>query len=110
MHDDPHATDDPPIRPPLEDVLDLHTFQPRDLAPLLDDYLCACVRAGIPAVRIVHGKGRGILRRRVQQLLRRHPRVVAFQPAPPEAGGWGATLVRLRPATEGDLAVDCPEA
>jgi DNA-nicking Smr family endonuclease len=96
--------------PPLEDVLDLHTFQPRELPSLLDDYLCACTRAGMTTVRIVHGKGRGILRARVQHLLQGHPRVAAFGAAPPEAGGWGATLVQLRPPRDGDLDVDCPEA
>jgi DNA-nicking Smr family endonuclease len=112
MPDDPTALGpfNPPLQPPLEDVLDLHTFQPRELPLLLDDYLCACARTGMTAVRIVHGKGRGVLRARVHRLLHGHPRVAAFETAPPEAGGWGATLVWLRPTRDGDFGVDCPEA
>ena len=80
---------------PITDVLDLHTFQPRDVPDLLDDYFEACLEKGILRVRIVHGKGRGILRERVHHILRRHRLVDGFEAAPPEAGGWGATLVRL---------------
>lgn len=85
-----------PIVVPIEDVLDLHTFHPRELPDLLDDYLEACAAKGFAQVRIVHGKGHGVLKRRVRSLLERHPRVAACGDAPPEAGGWGATLVHLR--------------
>ena len=85
-----------PVRIPIEDTLDLHTFRPADIADLLDDYFTECLAAGITSVRIVHGKGRGVLRERVTGLLRRSPHVNSFKPAPPEAGGWGATLVELK--------------
>ncbi len=85
------------IRMPIDGVLDLHTFQPSELPDLLGDYLEACRAEGIREVRIIHGKGSGILRRRVHALLKRRPEVENFRTAPPEAGGWGATLVTLKP-------------
>jgi len=81
---------------PIEDILDLHTFKPKDIPDLLVDYFEACINEGIYSVRIVHGKGRGILKKRVQGLLKKNLMVKSFQDAPPEAGGWGATLVELK--------------
>ena len=81
---------------PIEDILDLHTFRPKDLPDLLVDYFEVCIDHGIYSVRIVHGKGRGILKKRVQELLKKNSMVKTFQDAPPEAGGWGATLVELK--------------
>jgi DNA-nicking Smr family endonuclease len=83
-------------RLPVDGVLDLHTFHPSDAADLVADYLDACAEAGLPDVRIVHGKGTGALRRTVEAALRRHPLVVSFRTAGEDAGGWGATLVSLR--------------
>ena len=85
-----------PVNLPIEDVLDLHTFQPRELPELLEDYFSECIKAGIYSVRIIHGKGKGIQKKRVRALLRRNPMVRSFQDAPPEAGGWGATVVELK--------------
>jgi dsDNA-specific endonuclease/ATPase MutS2 len=85
-----------PIRIPIEDAIDLHTFRPAEIAALIEDYIDACIRAGFTAVRIIHGKGTGRQKARVQELLRRHPQVLAFTDAPPEAGGWGATIVTLK--------------
>lgn len=85
-----------PVNMPIEDILDLHTFQPKDIPDLLVDYFEACIDADIYSVRIVHGKGRGILKKRVQELLKQNQMVESFQNAPPEAGGWGATLVELK--------------
>ena len=81
---------------PIEDILDLHTFNPREVPDLLVEYFSACMDADIYSVRIVHGKGRGILKKRVQALLKKNPQVKSFKNAPPEAGGWGATLVELK--------------
>ena len=86
-----------PVEFPITDILDLHTFHPRDVPDLLDDYFEACLERRILSVRVIHGKGQGILRRRVEAILARHALVAGFRPAPPEAGGWGATLVELRP-------------
>jgi len=85
-----------PLRLPIEDVLDLHTFSPRDVPELLEDYFDECLKAGIFSVRLIHGKGSGILKKRVHALLKRSPLVAAFKDAPPDAGGWGATLVALQ--------------
>jgi DNA-nicking Smr family endonuclease len=84
------------IRVPIEDVLDLHAFVPKEIPDLLETYLDACVKEGIYSVRVIHGKGQGILKRRVEAVLEKNPLVVAVSPAPPDAGGWGALLVELR--------------
>ena len=85
-----------PVIMPIEDVLDLHTFKPKDVPDLLSDYFSACIDADILSVRIVHGKGKGILKNRVQEILKKNPMVASFKDAPSEAGGWGATLVKLK--------------
>lgn len=85
-----------PMAIPINGVLDLHTFSPKELPELLTDYLEACQEAGILDVRIIHGKGKGILRDRVRSLLDKNPLVESRSEAPLDAGGWGATLVRLR--------------
>ena len=90
-----------PIRIPIEDVLDLHTFQPRDIPDLLDQYFSECLKAGIRSVRVIHGKGKGIQKRQVHRILKQHKLVRSFSEAPLEAGGWGATLVELRPLPSG---------
>ena len=84
-----------PVKLAIEDVLDLHTFRPKDIPDLLNDYFTECIKAGIYSVRIIHGKGKGIQKRRVREILERSSMVTAFMDAPPEAGGWGATLVEL---------------
>ena len=85
-----------PVKLPIADILDLHTFNPRELSDLLDDYFRACVEVQIYSVRLIHGKGKGILRSRVLGILSQHPLVHSYKPAPPEAGGWGAMLVDLQ--------------
>ncbi len=85
-----------PVKIDIEDVLDLHTFKSSDVSDLLKDYIFECIKAGIFSMRIIHGKGRGIQKKRVQKLLENNPKVESFQDAPPEAGGWGATLVNLK--------------
>ena len=86
-----------PIQIPIEDVLDLHTFRPQDIADLIENYFDECIKAGIFSVRVIHGKGKGIQKRQVQRILQNNPAVKSFKDAPPEAGGWGATLVQLKP-------------
>ncbi|MGD9875485.1 Smr/MutS family protein [Desulfococcus sp.] len=84
------------ISMPIEDVLDLHTFQPKEVFNLLEDYFEACIQNGIFSVRIIHGKGRGILRQRVRSILERHPMVEWYGDAALDSGGWGATRVKLK--------------
>ena len=85
-----------PVILPIEDVLDLHHFRPGDISGLIQDYVAACREKGLYSVRIIHGKGKGIQKSRVRALLEKNPDVVNFQDAPMDAGGWGATLVRIR--------------
>jgi DNA-nicking Smr family endonuclease len=91
---------DEPVKIPITDELDLHHFQPREYPELLQDYLKECLKAGIVEVRIVHGKGTGFQRRRVREILSDMPMVAAFRDAPPQSGGWGATIAILKPAPD----------
>ena len=86
-----------PIRIPIEDVLDLHSVSPKDLRPVVEEYLSEAHRLGFTAVRIIHGRGIGVQRETVRKILERTPFVVSFSDAPAEAGGWGATIATLRP-------------
>jgi dsDNA-specific endonuclease/ATPase MutS2 len=86
-----------PIELPIEDVLDLHPFAPRDLRDVVGSYLEAALEAGFAEVRLIHGRGIGVQREIVRSLLSSHPAVEEFRDAPPTRGGWGATVVRLRP-------------
>jgi DNA-nicking Smr family endonuclease len=88
--------DDEPVRIPIEDSLDLHAFAPRDVRSVVEDYLEEARARGFTEVRLIHGRGIGAQRAAVRALLTRHPLVADFVDAPPERGGWGATLVRLR--------------
>lgn len=89
---------DEPIQLPIDGVLDLHTFRPSEVKELVTDYLEACLVKGIFRVRIIHGKGIGNLRRTVHALLSKHPDVLSYTLANEHFGGWGATIVQLRPA------------
>jgi len=87
---------DQPVELPITDVLDLHSFRPPEVPDVVRDYLDAAWEKGFRALRIIHGKGIGVQRQTVRTLLERDARVEAFGDAPGEAGGWGATWVRLR--------------
>ncbi len=84
---------------PVGDSLDLHAFAPRDIPDVVRDYLEECVRSGLSEVRLIHGRGTGTQRAIVRSILKDHPLVQAFADAPPERGGWGATLVWLKRTT-----------
>ena len=83
---------------PIEDALDLPPFRPRDVRSVVESYLEEAIEAGFHEVRLIHGRGIGVQREIVRKLLETHPGVLEFADAPPQRGGWGATLVRLKPA------------
>ncbi|MGH7353706.1 MAG: Smr/MutS family protein [Candidatus Rokuibacteriota bacterium] len=89
---------DEPVPLPIEDALDLHSFLPRDVPSVVDEYLRAARARGYTEVRLIHGRGIGVQRKIVQSLLSSHPLVAGFADAPEDRGGRGATLVRLTPA------------
>ncbi|MFW6138332.1 MAG: Smr/MutS family protein [Spirochaetota bacterium] len=86
-----------PVDYPVDGTLDLHTFRPEDVSELVPEYLHECRKKGIYQVRIVHGKGKGILRSKVHSVLKRMNTVECFRLAGDGAGGWGATIVTLKP-------------
>jgi DNA-nicking Smr family endonuclease len=81
-------------RIPIEDTLDLHTFAPRDIKSVVEEYLNAAHEAGLREVRLIHGRGKGIQRGIVQQALERHPLVEQFWDA--ADSHLGATVARLK--------------
>jgi DNA-nicking Smr family endonuclease len=90
-------SDDPDDAVPLEidGVLDLHTFRPADVPDLVPTWLDECKAHGHFEVRIIHGKGKGVLRRTVHAILERRSDVVSYVLAPAHLGGWGATVIVL---------------
>jgi DNA-nicking Smr family endonuclease len=80
----------------IDGILDLHTFSPKDLKTLIPDYLDECRKKRVVEVRIIHGKGKGNLRRSVHALLQRNPLVASYQLADLQSGSWGATIVTLK--------------
>ena len=90
-HDPPHAV-------PIEAQLDLHTFAPSDVRPVVAEYVRAAADAGLREVRLVHGRGIGVQRAIVHSALERHPLVVAFRDAP--ESHLGATVATLRGASD----------
>jgi DNA-nicking Smr family endonuclease len=80
-------------RLPIEDSIDLHTFAPRDIASVVEEYVHAAHEAGLREVRVIHGRGKGIQRGIVQNALEKHPLVVEFWDAPETH--LGATVARL---------------
>ncbi len=83
---------------PIEDSIDLHAFQPRDVGGVVRSYLEVAVEAGFAEVRLIHGRGIGVQREIVRSVLEGHPEVIEYGDAGPARGGWGATLVKLRRA------------
>jgi DNA-nicking Smr family endonuclease len=91
-----HESNDDVVVLEIEDCIDLHTFHPRDVPSVVEAYLEAALEKGFVEVRLIHGRGKGVQRARVRQILAGNPCVATFWDAPPTRGGWGATVVRLR--------------
>ncbi|MCU1274005.1 MAG: Smr protein/MutS2 [Bryobacterales bacterium] len=87
---------DEPVRIPITDVFDLHSVPPRDVKPIVEAYLEEAQKLGFKALRIIHGRGVGVQREIVRDILSKTDFVESFSDAPVEAGGWGATIVTLR--------------
>ena len=84
-----------PVHIVIDGTLDLHHFSPKDLKCLIPDYLQECLDRNIYEIKIIHGKGKGVLRRSVHSILARCPEVESFHLAPEHQGSWGATIVIL---------------
>jgi dsDNA-specific endonuclease/ATPase MutS2 len=96
------APEDEPIVVPITEAIDLHHFHPSELLDVVDAYLDAALEQGFREVRLIHGRGKGVQRARVQRFLAADERVERWEEAPPGRGGWGATLAFLRvPAGDG---------
>jgi len=85
-----------PVEIEITDVFDLHTIPPRDVKRVVEEYLLLAREKGFKVVRIIHGKGIGVQREMVRSMLARTEFVLDWTDAPPEAGGLGATIVRLK--------------
>ena len=92
---EPLPNEDIVVLPP-EDHIDLHPFAPRDIPSVVEEYVWQCHEEGLREVRIIHGRGKGVQRRIVQSALRKNPLVESCHDAPPERGGWGATVAVIR--------------
>lgn len=90
-----HEPDDQPIEYPIDGILDLHQFSPKETRDVVESYIEACLERKIYQLRIVHGKGIGVQREIVHSLLKKHPQVLSFR-LDPGSSSWGATLVDLK--------------
>ena len=95
--DDEPTLDDAAVEIPLTGDLDLHPFLPREIPSVVEEYARACRARGVLRLRLAHGRGKGVQRAAVRRALASLPGVVSFGDAPASAGGWGATVVELRP-------------
>ncbi|HEY4639841.1 MAG TPA: Smr/MutS family protein [Thermoanaerobaculia bacterium] len=87
---------DDPIQIPIEDTLDLHPFQPKEIPDVAREYLHEARARGLRQVRLIHGRGIGVQRERIHSLLRSLDFVESFIDADPSGGRWGATVVLLK--------------
>lgn len=82
------------IEYPIDGIIDLHTFRPQDAKNVVTDYIEECLRREVLQIRIIHGKGKGVLRKIVHSVLDSHPAVVSYR-HDSSAGSWGATIAQL---------------
>lgn len=97
--DDEMSADQDAVPLEIDGVLDLHMFPPNQVKDLVRDYVDECYQRGILDLRIIHGKGIGVLRTIVYSILEQHPAVESFK-HPSDGGSWGATVVRLKTKVE----------
>jgi dsDNA-specific endonuclease/ATPase MutS2 len=88
---------DRPTEYPIDGTLDLHPFSPEETKDVVEEYIQACLKKNILAIRIVHGKGIGVKREIVHSVLKKHPNVARYRHEGGSGGGWGATVVDLKP-------------
>lgn len=86
---------DEPVRLEITDLIDLHSIPPKQVKAVVEEYLIEARQRGFRFVRIIHGKGIGVQREIVRQILGRTPFVIEYKDAPPQAGGLGATVAEL---------------
>ena len=98
--DEPDDPDEPVVLP-IEDSIDLHAFAPKDIPSVVESYLEAARAAGFAEVRVIHGRGKGVQKERVRQVLGRSEHVRHFEEATPDRGGFGATVAQLKARTDG---------
>ena len=84
---------------PIDGTLDLHTFNPREVKELLPAYIEECRERGIYEIRVIHGKGTGMLRETVHSILKKLQGIHSFKLADETGGSWGATIVQLERPT-----------
>jgi len=94
--DDEDFEEDLPEYIEVTDVLDLHGFFPEQVPEMIEEFIKHALELELYRLRIIHGKGKSKLKWTVYQLLKDHPDVASFGDAPPEVGGWGATIVELK--------------
>ena len=87
---------DDPVEVPIGPEIDLHSFAPRDIPSVVEEYLNEAAAKGLARVRLVHGRGRGVQRGIVQATLEKHPLVAEFWDD--TSSHLGATIARLRQA------------
>ncbi|MFY9224309.1 MAG: Smr/MutS family protein [Blastocatellia bacterium] len=85
-----------PIELPIEDTIDLHTFSPKEVKAVVEEYLYQCHELKFPIVRIIHGKGIGVQREIVRKVLSNSPYIASFTNGDLTGGGWGATVAYLK--------------
>ncbi|MDY0361200.1 MAG: Smr/MutS family protein [Desulforegulaceae bacterium] len=85
-----------PVNIEITNELDLHNFNPKEVDELVNEYIYQCVKQNILEVRIIHGKGKGILKKRVEKILKNNPYVKSFKTASPSSGFWGASIAELK--------------
>ena len=84
---------------PIEDSIDLHTFQPREIRIVVEEYLFQALQKGFPEVRLIHGRGIGVQREIVQSILKKHPDVISFRDAPDRGSTYVVLRAAIPPAT-----------